>query len=376
MALTATQTGCALCLMREMPSAATTYGTALIRLPSDAKPVARHCLSRRTVPPPVSAGALTCVAVRHFATRALFAENFYPDLRPDLRRSDPVGRLRATLSAMPSPEFIAPTPDAITRAVMAGVSAPVDEELWERRMKALTLRNAGYTFSVIAAQLGISATVVRADCRLAMREVISETIEEGVARQMSVLRDMQHGAYPCAMSGDKDSIMAIVRCLEQEAKLKGLYAPARMSVGISDVDFAEQAAVLFEKLGQAVPKELMAHGAGVRPTNGSAAVEGLGGAAVAAVPVDASEIIDGIIERFIGPDAERSGVAGFDIPAFSFPVDADPHFIDGASTDISDAAMSAAAAAAIDPERFGDADDHQNQAADQGGDGAGGWSNL
>lgn len=264
------------------------------------------------------------------------------------------------------------TPDAITRAVMAGVGAPVDEELWERRMKALTLRNAGYTFSVIAAQLGISATVCRGDVRVAMREVLSSTVEEDVARQVSVLRDMQHGAYSAAMMGDKDSIMSIVRCLEQEAKLKGLYAPQRMAVGISDVDFAEQAAVLFEKLGQVVPRELMVHGSNVARSNGNVPVAGVVDAAV-----DVGEIIDGIVERFSVPGPEGSALAGFDVPAFDLPIDAEPHEINGVSTVIGDAAISAAAAAAIDPDQFGEPRESDRFSDNQAeGNAPGGWSNL
>lgn len=281
-------------------------------------------------------------------------------------------------SPAPNGHSVPVTPDDITRAVMAGVGAPVDEERWERRMKALTLRNAGYTFAVIAAQLGVSATVVRADCRLAMREVLSETVEEAVARQVSVLRDMQHGAYSGAMTGDKDSIMAIVRCLEQEAKLKGLYAPARLAVGISDVDFAEQAASLFEKLGHAVPKELMAHGL----SDGRRVADGVGatGAPDSPAPVDVSEIIDGLVERF-APRRGADGVPEFDIPAFDLPIDGEPHEINGVSTDIGDDAIGRAAAAAIDPERFGDADSHSVNGSAGYGDrdipgSADGWSNL
>lgn len=243
-----------------------------------------------------------------------------------------------------------PTPDAITRAVAAGVSAPVDEELWERRMKALTLRNAGGTFNQIAAQLNVSATVARADVRLALREVLSETTEEFVARQRSVLLDCQRGAYPGALTGDKDSIMAIVRCLEQEAKLLGLYAPARQVIGISDVDFAEQAAELIGKLGLVAPKELMQHVR--RPDSDSAAVMGN-----LVEAVEAGEVIDGLVERFMA--------LGFDLPAFDLAIDADTGTLDAA---ITDEAVSAAAAAAIDPETFGEAGSAQQA--------PGGWSNL
>lgn len=278
---------------------------------------------------------------------------------------------------MTSPAPDLPTPDDLTRAIAAGVvagvgHAPVDEELWERRMRALTLRNAGGTFSQIAAQLHISATVARADVRLALREVLSETTEDFIARQRSVLLDCQRGAYPGALSGDKDSIMAIVRCLEQEAKLLGLYAPVRQVVGISDVDFAEQAAELITKLKLQPPKELMQH---VRSTkDGGAAVAGLGGADHGSAPVEVGEIIDGVVERF-WPGAIVDGVPAFDIPAYDLPIEADQPL----GADISDAAVGAAAAAAIDPDRFGDGDDAHNGAGINGGTqgtGTSVWSNL
>jgi hypothetical protein len=267
-------------------------------------------------------------------------------------------RRRVTLPIMGTPDFAPPTPDELTRAIAAGISsgaaAPVDEELWERRMKALTLRNAGATFSQIGQSLTISPTVARADVRLALREVLSESTEDFIARQRSVLLDCQRGAYPEAMKGDKDSIMAIVRCLEQEAKLLGLYAPMRQVVGISDVDFSNEAAELISKLGLQPPKELMAH---APDTQRRAFMAGLGQPAAAAGAVDVGEIVDGVVERCVG--------LGFDLPAYDLPVDAEP-----LDAQISDDAISRAAAAAIDPDTYGD--------DDSGGHGAqpGGWSNL
>ena len=271
----------------------------------------------------------------------------------------------------PKPARTTVTADDITRAVAAGIvtsqlagaGVPVDEELWERRMRAATLRNMGCTFTRIAAELGISASVARADVRLAYREVLNETTEDFVARQRSVLLDCQRGAYPLAMQGDKDSIMAIVRCLEQEAKLLGLYAPARMAVGISDVDFAEKAAELITKLGLEPPRELMPHGRDGR-NGASAAVEAVAGAVTSGELVDAGEIVDGIVERFVWP----AGVVGFDLPAFDLPLGAEP-----LGADIGDAAISLAAAAAIDPEQFGDPCEAQGGTA--GGEETP-WSNL
>lgn len=143
------------------------------------------------------------------------------------------------------------TPDDVA----AGIPAP-DETLWERRMRALTMRNAGATYAKIAEQLGVSTLTVRKDVRLALREVISETAEDMVARQRAVLLDMTRANYPAALQGDLGAQNAIVRCLEHEAKLFGLYAPTRVAVGVSDTEFAAQAAELISALGLEPPAEL------------------------------------------------------------------------------------------------------------------------
>ena len=123
-------------------------------------------------------------------------------------------------------------------------------------MRALTMRNAGATYAKIAEQFGVSTLTVRKDVRLALREVISETAEDMVARQRGILLDMTRANYPAALSGDLGAQSAIVKCLEHEAKLFGLYAPTRVNVGVSDTEFAAQAAELIAALGLEPPREL------------------------------------------------------------------------------------------------------------------------
>ncbi len=132
--------------------------------------------------------------------------------------------------------------------VAFGVPAP-DETLWERRMRALTLRNAGLTYAKIGDQQGTNAQTARSDVRAALREVINETAEDMLARQRSVLVDLQRAHYPAALQGDRDATGAVLRCLEHEAKLFGLYAPSRVSVGVTDTEFAAQAVELITALG-------------------------------------------------------------------------------------------------------------------------------
>lgn len=132
--------------------------------------------------------------------------------------------------------------------IAAGVPAP-DETLWERRMRALTLRNAGLTYAKIGDQQGTNAGIARNDVRMALREVLNDTAEDMLARQRSVLADLQRAHYPAALQGDRDATTAVLKCLEHEAKLFGLYAPSRVNVGVTDTEFAAQAVELITALG-------------------------------------------------------------------------------------------------------------------------------
>lgn len=124
-------------------------------------------------------------------------------------------------------------------------------------MRALTMRNAGATYAKIAEQFGVTTVTIRKDVRLALREVVSETAEDMVSRQRAILLDMTRANYPAALQGDLGAQSAIVKCLEHEAKLFGLYAPTRVAVGVSDTEFASQAAELIAALGLEPPRELV-----------------------------------------------------------------------------------------------------------------------
>lgn len=149
-------------------------------------------------------------------------------------------------------------PVRVTPEDVAESTGAPDETLWERRMRALTMRNAGATYAKIAEQLGVSTVIVRKDVRLALREVVSETAEDMVARQRAILLDVTRANYPAALQGDLGAQSAIVKCLEHEAKLFGLYAPTKVAVGVSDTEFASQAAELISALGLEPPRELIA----------------------------------------------------------------------------------------------------------------------
>ena len=144
----------------------------------------------------------------------------------------------------------------VTPGDIANSAIPDDGQVWERRAKALTMRNAGATFPRIAEQLGISEAQARKDVRKMIAEVVQLPVDQMVERQRAILLDITRVNYPAAMGGDREAQAVLLRVLEHEAKLYGLYAPTRVSVGISESEFANQAAELLAALGTEPLREL------------------------------------------------------------------------------------------------------------------------
>lgn len=145
----------------------------------------------------------------------------------------------------------------------------VDESIWERRMQAVSLRNAGMTYAQIAAAQGLSAAMVRRDVETALRELASGQLEQVIAKHRSVLMDIQRANYPAMLNGRDPKAQvaatkAILDALGHEAKLLGLYAPTRLVTGVGEVEFSERFVELISKVSPDTLKELL-RGANVRP---------------------------------------------------------------------------------------------------------------
>jgi hypothetical protein len=132
-----------------------------------------------------------------------------------------------------------------------------DATLWDRKMKALTLRNAGATYARIAEQLGLrSHLTARTYVKDAIKEVVAIPVDAMVDRQRAILLDLQRVNYHDAMNGNKESQGVILRCLEHEAKLYGLYAPTRVALGVNSDEFGLQALELLKVVGPEPLREL------------------------------------------------------------------------------------------------------------------------
>lgn len=132
----------------------------------------------------------------------------------------------------------------------------LNEELLARRTKVMFLRNAGATWESIAKETGVSPATCRKDYGVVCRDLNNEQPAYVVARHRAVIFDIQRANYPAMMRGDKDAAATILRALEREARLLGLDAPTRILAGISDVEFANEAARLIERINALDPDTL------------------------------------------------------------------------------------------------------------------------
>lgn len=137
-----------------------------------------------------------------------------------------------------------------------------DETLFERRMKVLTLRHANMTFSEIGNALTpkISAQTARNDYHRALRELSTINHQEIVARQRAMLVDLQGAHFATAInrtSPDRfDAAKIVLKAMEREARLTGADAPTRVLAGITDTEFANEAAALIDAIAQIDPTGL------------------------------------------------------------------------------------------------------------------------
>jgi predicted transcriptional regulator len=138
----------------------------------------------------------------------------------------------------------------------AGLREMMISELMERRAKVMFLRNAGATWSAIAKECGVSEATARKDYQVVCRDLNNEQPANVVARHRAVIYDIQRANYPAMMKGNVKAATVILRALDRESRLLGLDAPTRILAGVSDVEFANEAARLIERIQTLDPATL------------------------------------------------------------------------------------------------------------------------
>ena len=182
-----------------------------------------------------------------------------------------------------------------------------DDELYERRMRVLSLRLGGMTYRDIATALKIDPSTARRDESAAKRMMTGDDIEGVIAGQRKVIADIRTANYRAMLNGDKDAATSILKGLDHEAKLLGLYAPTRIQTGPSHIEFSERAAELIAAVSPDTLKELL-RGTAIDPNAqpdeqpiDAEVVSAVDDDAVSSVSDEATEDSDPTDEGDVGP---------------------------------------------------------------------------
>lgn len=136
------------------------------------------------------------------------------------------------------------------------------------RERALRMKNAGLNNVEISRELQIPYNRVKDELVNAMREFCDEPVQFKAAAQLSMLRDLQRAFYQQAMRGDERAADKLLRVMDHEAKLVGLYAPVRVQPilggGVSDAEFAVVAEAFLQRAGRPVPAHIASAAASAR----------------------------------------------------------------------------------------------------------------
>lgn len=120
----------------------------------------------------------------------------------------------------------------------------------ERRVAAIRLRNAGASVAQVADKLGISRQQAQDDIATGLREILRSPAENLIANQQAIVRDVIRAMYAGMAAGDPKASAQVMKALEHQSKLFGLFAPVRVAVTLSDEDFAATAARLMREIGE------------------------------------------------------------------------------------------------------------------------------
>lgn len=108
-------------------------------------------------------------------------------------------------------------------------------KILERQLQALELRKAGLSYRKIASKLGISHVQAINDVNGELKRLASlrtDSAEELRQLELERLDVALEGVMQYVKAGSPAHVAAMVRLMEQRAKLLGLYAPEKHDVNI------------------------------------------------------------------------------------------------------------------------------------------------
>lgn len=119
----------------------------------------------------------------------------------------------------------------------------------ELKTAAVRMRNFGISIPVIADKLDLTERDCEAILASALEDLRAESAGDIVARQQATINDARRALYGGLAAGDQGAINTMIKVMDHEAKLQGVYAPQRLKVGTDNETFATTLAQDISALG-------------------------------------------------------------------------------------------------------------------------------
>lgn len=112
----------------------------------------------------------------------------------------------------------------------------------ERKLQALQMFKAGWTYRDIAAQFGVSYSTIASDVQSAADEITRlSLVEAGRLRRIQAerIQTMVKSVWPKVANGNLNAIRTMLAIMEREARLFGLDAPQKVDIALKIRAIAE-----------------------------------------------------------------------------------------------------------------------------------------
>lgn len=116
---------------------------------------------------------------------------------------------------------------------MARGKAREKGEVLTRQIQALELRKAGHTYRDIAHKLNTSLTQAHRDVNTELKRLAdmrTDSAQELLQIELERIDKAVKGLMPFVESGSAAHAATLLKCIEQRAKLLGLYAPEKYTI--------------------------------------------------------------------------------------------------------------------------------------------------
>ena len=112
----------------------------------------------------------------------------------------------------------------------------IAQELVEKEIAIIGLRQEGYVWREIAEQVGMSTAGVHKAYKRAMTREIVATIDEYRETEMERIDRLQRTYWQPAVEGNLRAAEFVMRCIKERSELLGLYAPLKVQAEVVTYD--------------------------------------------------------------------------------------------------------------------------------------------